>query len=104
MNYSDFLKAYSDIISLSCRKLKENRFAVFVVGDIRDSKGAYRDFVSTTKRLFRENDLCLYNESILLEQYGTAPMRASLVLARAENGESTPERADFLQGQHQGYS
>ena len=79
MNYSDFLEAYSDIISLSCRKLKENRFAVFVVGDIRDSKGAYRDFVSTTKRLFRENDLCLYNESILLEQYGTAPMRASLV-------------------------
>ena len=76
MNYADFLEAYSEIIATSCRKLKFNRFAVFVVGDIRDSKGAYRDFISTTKRLFQNNGLHLYNESILLEQYGTAPMRA----------------------------
>lgn len=77
MNYADFIEAYREIISISCRKLKENRFAVFAVGDIRDSKGAYRDFVSETKRIFKDNGLCLYNESILLEQYGTAPMRAA---------------------------
>lgn len=76
MNYTDFLEAYEDIISKACRKLKDNRFAVFVVGDIRDSKGAYRDFVSQTKRLFQGNGLSLYNEIILLNQYGTAPMRA----------------------------
>lgn len=76
MNYTDFIAAYSEIIALSCRKLKNNRFAVFVVGDIRDKKGAYRDFVSETKRIFRTNGLCLYNEFVLLEQYGTAPMRA----------------------------
>ena len=79
MNYTDFLAAYCDIIAKSCKKLKENRFAVFVVGDVRDSKGAYRDFVGDTKRLFRENGLCLYNEIILLEQYGTAPMRAGAI-------------------------
>lgn len=77
MNYADFIEAYGKIISKSCDKLKENRFIVFVVGDIRDSKGAYRDFVSTTKRLFQKQGLCLYNENILLEQYGTAPMRAA---------------------------
>ena len=77
MNYSDFLEAYGEIIAVACRKLKENRFAVFVVGDIRDSKGAYRDFISETKRLFQNEGLCLYNENILLEQYGTAPMRAA---------------------------
>lgn len=76
MNYSDFLEAYREIISISCRKLKENRFAVFVVGDIRDSKGAYRDFISQTKRIFQDCGLCFYNEIILLEMYGTAPMRA----------------------------
>ena len=81
MNYKDFLKAYGDIISLSCRKLKENRFAVFVVGEIRDTKGAYRDFVGQTKRLFMEQGLCLYNDSVLLEQYGTAPMRAGTVFS-----------------------
>lgn len=76
MNYEDFLEAYSEIINIACRKLKNNRFAVFVVGDIRDKKGAYKDFISTTKRLFIDNGLCLYNEFVLLEQFGTAPMRA----------------------------
>lgn len=78
MNYADFIEAYRDIISKSCRKLKENRFAVFVVGDIRDSKGAYRDFVSDTKRSFLDCGLCLYNDMVLINQYGTAPMRAGL--------------------------
>jgi tRNA G10 N-methylase Trm11 len=76
MNYSDFSDAYADIIAISCRKLKQDRFAVVVVGDIRDNKGAYRDFIGLTKRLFFENGLMLYNESILLEQYGTAALRA----------------------------
>lgn len=79
MNYTDFIDAYTDIIEKACRKLKDNRFAVFVVGDIRDSKGAYRDFVSETKRIFRSNGLCLYNDIVMVEQYGTAPMRASFV-------------------------
>lgn len=83
MSYADFITAYEDIIEKSCRKLKDERFAVFVVGDIRDGKGAYRDFLSDTKRIFRESGLCLYNESILLEQYGTAPMRAGLMFRRA---------------------
>ncbi len=76
MNYADFIEAYREIISLSCSKLKDNRFAVFVVGDIRDKKGAYRDFISDTKRIFQDRGLCLYNEIILLEQFGTAQMRA----------------------------
>lgn len=79
MNYADFIEAYTEIIKLSCNKLKNNRFAVFVVGDIRDTKGAYRDFVSETKRIFKSNGLCLYNEFVLLEQYGTAPVRASAI-------------------------
>jgi DNA modification methylase len=76
MNYADFIEAYTDIIEKSCRKLKENRFAVFVVGDIRDSKGAYRDFVGDTKRIFMDNGLCLYNDIVLLESGATAAMRA----------------------------
>lgn len=76
MNYADFLEAYKEIIATACRKLKQNRFAVWVIGDIRDSKGVYRDFPGVTKRIFKDNGLHLYNESVLLEQYGTAPMRA----------------------------
>ncbi|MGN1368450.1 MAG: DNA methyltransferase [Aristaeellaceae bacterium] len=76
MSWDDFLIAYKDIIDISCRKLKNNRFAVFVVGEIRDRRGAYRDFIGMTKRMFMENGLYLYNDGVLLEQYGTAPMRA----------------------------
>lgn len=81
MNYADFSKAYSDIISKACKKLKDNRFAVFVVSDIRDSKGRYRGFDGLTKQVFKDNGLCLYNESILLNQYGTAPLRAGLIFS-----------------------
>jgi len=76
MNYSDFSEAYKEIIDISCRKLKENRFAVFVVGEVRDAKGAYRDFVGLTKSLFMGNGLHLYADSVFLEQYATAAMRA----------------------------
>ena len=44
MNYEDFTEAYTEIIATACRKMKQNCFAVWVVGDIRDSKGVYRDF------------------------------------------------------------
>lgn len=76
MNYSDFSEAYKEIIGISCRKLKENSFAAFVVGEIRDSKGAYRDFVGLTKALFQGYGLHLYADSVLLEQYATAVLRA----------------------------
>lgn len=76
MSYSEFSAAYNEIVDISCRKLKENSFAAFIVADIRDSKGAYRDFLGLTKQAFFRNGLCLYNESILLNQYGTVPMRA----------------------------
>lgn len=81
MNYADFCTAYEDIIKKACNKLKNNRFAVFVVGDIRDSKGRYRGFDGFTKQAFQSCGLCLYNESILLNQYGTAPMRAGAIFS-----------------------
>lgn len=79
MNYTDFITAYTDIITIACRKLKNDRFAVFVVGDIRDTKGFYRGFTDETKRIFEGAGLHLYNEGVLLEQYATAVLRAGLI-------------------------
>lgn len=75
MNYDDFKNAYKNIIDVSCRKLKNDRFAVFVVGDVRDKKGYYRNFIDYTKECFNSNGLMTYNEIILLEQLGTVPLR-----------------------------
>ena len=76
MDYEDFCTAYREIITTACKKLKENRFAVFVVGDVRDKKGFYRNFVDYTKECFNDNGLSTYNEAILLDPLGTAMLRA----------------------------
>lgn len=75
MDYEDFCRVYSEIIKIACKKLKEDRFAVFVVGDIRDKQGYYRNFVDYTKKCFNDNGLQTYNEMILLDMLGTSMIR-----------------------------
>lgn len=79
MSYDDFLKVYRNIIHKACNKLKDNRFAVWVIGDVRDKKGFYRDFITDTKQAFYDSGLKLYNELILIESGGTASLRAGKV-------------------------
>lgn len=79
MEYDEFMKAYRKIIDIACRKLKQDRFAVFVVGDVRDKQGAYRNFIDFTKECFNQNGLVTYNELILTEQIATASLRARRV-------------------------
>ena len=76
MEYKDFITAYKEIICKSCEMLKEDRFAVFVVGDVRDKKGFYRNFVSDTIMAFWNCDVILYNEMILVNAVGSLPIRA----------------------------
>lgn len=76
MEYEDFKVAYRKIIDIACRKLKDNRFAVFVVGDVRDKQGFYRNFIDYTKECFNANGLLTYNEAILLDMLGTSMIRA----------------------------
>jgi hypothetical protein len=75
MDYPEFIKAYRDIVREACAMLRDNRFAVFVVGDIRDKKGYYRNFVSDTVKAFLDAGMKLYNEAILLTPMGSLPVR-----------------------------
>lgn len=78
MSPDDFEAAYFDIIAKACDRLKDNRFAAFVVGDYRDKKtGVYRDFVSQTIRGFRRAGLDLYNEAILVTPLGSLQVRVN---------------------------
>jgi DNA modification methylase len=79
MGYNYFIDVYSSIISKSIGKLKNGSYACFVVGDIRDKKGYYRDFVSHTKTAFINSGAKLYNEAILLQPLGTAMLRAGKI-------------------------
>lgn len=77
MEWHTFTAAYKRIILRACSRLKSNRFACFVVGDFRDPRGHYRDFVSTTIAGFKECGLHLYNEAILITSVGSAAMRVT---------------------------
>ena len=77
MEWHTFVAAYKRIILRAVGRLKDDRFACFVVGDFRDNKGFYRDFVSTTIRAFEECGARLYNEAILATPVGSACMRVT---------------------------
>jgi DNA modification methylase len=74
--YADFIQILRDAYSAAIRTLKPNRFAVIVVGDVRDKDGYYVDFISDVKRIFIDNGMKLYNELILVENIGTGAMVA----------------------------
>lgn len=82
MDYEQFRVVYKQIIDIACKKLKNDRFGVFVVGDVRDKQGFYRNFIDYTKHCFNENGLMTYNEIILLEQIATAALRCRLNFAK----------------------
>jgi ParB-like chromosome segregation protein Spo0J/DNA modification methylase len=75
MDYENFLNSYRKIIYDSCQLLRMNRFAAIVVGDFRDEKGVYRNFISQTIKAFQDAGLSYYNEAILITPFGSLPMR-----------------------------
>lgn len=76
MAYADFRTAYREIIAKACARLKPDSFACFVVGEVRDKKGNYLDFIGDTVQAFRDAGLTYYNEAILITAVGSLPIRA----------------------------
>ena len=76
MSYENFKKNYYEIIKQSCTLLRDNSFAAIVVGEIRDKKGNYRNFVGDTVQAFLNAGLAYYNEAILVTMVGSLPLRS----------------------------
>ena len=75
--YDDFSKDYTQILADSADVLKENRFAIVVISNVRDKQGFYRDLTGLTKQTFKDRGLFLYNEIILATTTATAGLRAA---------------------------
>jgi len=75
--YKQFLELYESIISKSCKLLKVDGYACFVVGEVRDKNGFYIGFVPDTIRAFEKCGMKFYNEAILLNAVASASMRAN---------------------------
>jgi DNA modification methylase len=76
LEYPAFLAAYRAIIEAAVMVLKPDRFACFVVGDIRDHQGFYRGFVGDTVQAFAAAGARLYNDAVLVTAVGSLPIRA----------------------------
>jgi len=76
LNWQEFKKQYREIIAKSCRLLKDDRFAVFVVSEIRDKKGLHRGFVAYTYECFLSAGMSFYNDIVLINSAGSLPIRA----------------------------
>jgi DNA modification methylase len=74
--YPEFRKAYFEVIAAACSLLKPDRFACFVVGEVRDKRGNYYGFVPDTIAAFEAAGLRFYNEAILVTAAGSLPIRA----------------------------
>ena len=77
MDWHAFVAAYKRIILRAVGRMKPDTFACFVVGDFRDSRGFYRNFVSETIDGFEQAGARLYNEAILATPIGSASMRVT---------------------------
>ena len=77
MDYDDFLAIYRSIINKACKKLKQDRFAVIVIGEVRSKDGSYYNFVGDTVQAFLDAGMKYYNEAILATSIGTASLRVS---------------------------
>jgi hypothetical protein len=76
MAHDAFMAAYRKIIAAAVGKLKEDRFACFVVGHYRDKQGFYWNFPGETVAAFELAGAGLYNEAICVTAAGSLPIRA----------------------------
>ena len=77
MDYADFITIYQSIIDKLYFKLKNNTFVVWVIGEVRNKKGNYYNFVGDTIKCFLNAGFNYYNEIILETMLGTAMLRAN---------------------------
>ena len=75
MTYDDFLSSYYGIIQNAADALKPDRFAGWVIGEVRDKDGFCRGLVPDTISIFEKCGLRLYNDAILLMAVGSLSIR-----------------------------
>lgn len=79
MSPEDFATAYSEILKRTTDMLKEDRFAVVVVGNYRDKKGFLHDLVGITVRAMEKAGLKYYNDFVFVTPTGPLPIRAGKI-------------------------
>ena len=95
---ADFDMLLEQVINAGAKKLKDNRFAVFVVSEVRRPDGSYRGFVPKVIRWFEQAGLTYYNEIILVNSIGTLPFRINKAWQNRKVGKMHQNVLVFFKG------
>jgi hypothetical protein len=76
MPYGTFLFWYGEAIANAVDRLLPDRFATWVVSDLRSPQGHYRGLVCDTIDAFRRAGCHLYNDLVIIDPVGTGAVRA----------------------------
>lgn len=77
-SFEEFYEILNTAFSNGIKALKDNRFAVIVIGNVRNKKTAfYYPFIQCVLDTFERNGMGLYNHAILITPVGTACIRAN---------------------------
>jgi len=99
MDWAAFLEAYGRIAAAAVHRLRPERFAAFVVSEVRDSAGAYRGLVPATIDAFVAAGARYYNEAILVNSAGSLPLRVTRYMeASRKLGRAHQNVLCFLKG------
>lgn len=79
MTYDEFTRVHAEIIRKACATLRQDRFAAWVISDVRDKRGHYRGLVHDTVRAFEAAGLHFYNEAVVLDPVGSAAVRSGRI-------------------------
>jgi DNA modification methylase len=96
--YTKFLQILNNTFSDSIKCLKDNRFAVIVIGDVRDKKGNYYRLPDHIKDIFEKNKMNLYNELILIDPIGNLHLRVGKYMEHRKVGKTHQNVLVFFKG------
>jgi len=89
MDWDKFLIKYKSIIQKSYNKLKDNRFFIIVVGEIRDRMvtgrykiGSYKGFIPSTIQIAEECGFNYYNDVVLIKSSSQAARMSNVYFNR----------------------
>lgn len=75
MPHGEFFAAYGGIIRDAVARLRKDRFAVWIIGDVRDEDGGYVNLPGRTVEAFEAAGARFYNDAILVTAVGSLPVR-----------------------------
>lgn len=82
VSYADYMRFYAAAFRAAVERLKDNRFLVVKVGEIRNKRtGVQRNFVGDNIRTFLDLGLHYYNEAVLVTAVGSLAIRAGRAMA-----------------------